>query len=184
MKTIVSVGDVVEVSTPKGLAYAQCSQDHPRYGHLVRILPGFYKKRPLDLQRLIDQKESLLVFFQSHAAVRIGLFRIVARCPVPDSIKRLRVFRTGFQDQFTKVVKQWWLWDGQGEHRLDPLSNSQAVPIPEVWLPGLLIEDIESGWIPDEDPLRRAREKARTTDGVMPEEFYGESASTPLQLVY
>jgi hypothetical protein len=183
VKTIVSVGDVVEVATSKGLAYAQCSQDHPRYGHLVRILPGFYKKSPVDLQRLIDRKESLLVFFQLHAAVKIGLFRIVARCPVPDPVKDLRVFRTGFQDQLTKVVKEWWLWDGQGEQRLDPLSNSQAVPIPEVWLPGLLIEDIESGWIPDEDHLRLAGEKARMTDEVIPEELYGESASIPLQLV-
>lgn len=138
----------------------------------------------MDLQRLIDRKESLLVFFQSHAAVKIGVFRVVARCSVPDLIEDLRVFRTGFQDQFTKVVKEWWLWDGQGEQRLDPLLNSQAVPIPEVWLPGLLIEDIESGWIPDEDPLRQAREKARTADGAIPEELYGESASIQRQLVY
>ena len=61
MKTIVSVGDVVEVATSKGLAHAQW------YGDLVRILPGFYEKRPVDLQRLIDRKEALMVFFQSHA---------------------------------------------------------------------------------------------------------------------
>src|SRR5713101_3185521 len=46
----IKIGDVVEVPTSKGLAYAQVThihnEEHSSYGPLVRIVPGFFTKRP------------------------------------------------------------------------------------------------------------------------------------------
>ena len=39
-------GDVVEITTPNGLAYAQLTHDHPEHGAVLRILPGLYESRP------------------------------------------------------------------------------------------------------------------------------------------
>jgi hypothetical protein len=181
---MVSVGDVVEIHTSNGLAYVQCSQDHPRYGHLVRVLPGFHEATPLDLQRLVYGKESLIVFFHLHAAVKVGLFKIVASCSVPERVRDLRVFRTGFQDQATKTVKEWWFWDGKSEWRLRQVSNrEQEIPIPEVWFPGLLVEDIENGWTPDRDLSHWGAEKTRTVDGAVGRDSRRKSARSSLQPV-
>jgi hypothetical protein len=38
------IGDVVEISTPRGLAYAQFTHKHvtpPKFGALIRVAPGF-----------------------------------------------------------------------------------------------------------------------------------------------
>ena len=39
------IGDVVEISTPRGLAYAQFTHKHdapPKFGALIRVAPGYY----------------------------------------------------------------------------------------------------------------------------------------------
>ena len=144
---IVEVGDIAEIPTSKGLAYAQCSQVHPMYAHLLRVLPRFYEKRPSNLEIEINQKEAFLVFFPLQTAVNAGIFEIVGRCRVPQHITELPEFRTGLQDRVTKKVKDWWLWDGQQEIRVGPaLDSLRGTRIPEVWSAPLLVENIERGW--------------------------------------
>ena len=46
------IGDVIEIATPKGFAYAQFTHDHPMGGEVLRILPGLYASRPNDLASL------------------------------------------------------------------------------------------------------------------------------------
>ena len=59
------LGDVIEIETPKGLAYAQYTHEHrdpPRYGSLLRILPGIYSQRPSDFAALVAEEERFSVF--------------------------------------------------------------------------------------------------------------------------
>jgi hypothetical protein len=39
------IGDVVEIPTARGLAYAHLTHKAPIYGHLIRVVEGFH---PLD----------------------------------------------------------------------------------------------------------------------------------------
>ena len=51
------IGDVFEIETPKGLAYAQFTYNYkepPVYGVLIRVLPGLYESRPLLIERIVS----------------------------------------------------------------------------------------------------------------------------------
>jgi ribosomal protein L34E len=69
------IGDVIEIETPKGLAYAQYTYKHdtpPRYGALLRVLPGLYEARPSDFSDLVQQDERFYVFFPLGSLVPIA----------------------------------------------------------------------------------------------------------------
>ena len=53
------IGDVIEIATPKGFAYAQFTHDHPMRGEVLRILPGLYASRPADLAALVQPARTL-----------------------------------------------------------------------------------------------------------------------------
>ena len=143
----VSVGDIAEIPTSRGLAYAQCSHVHPMYAHLLRVLPRFYDRRPANLEIEICQKEAFLVFFPLQTAVNAGIFKIVGHCGVPGHVTEIPEFSTGLQDRVTKKVKEWWLWDGKRETRGGEIHDSRrGTRIPEVWSAPLLVENIERGW--------------------------------------
>ena len=65
----VVIGDIIEIPTSKGLAYAQCSHIHWDYGHLIRALPGFFQQRPVDFNELAAKEELFVVFYPVQAAV-------------------------------------------------------------------------------------------------------------------
>ena len=60
------LGDVIEIKIPKGFAYAQYTHKHekpPRYGALIRVLPGLFQSRPSEFTSLVRQPERFFVFF-------------------------------------------------------------------------------------------------------------------------
>ena len=79
------IGDLIEIETPRGYAYAQYIYKHrepPRMGSLIRVLPGFFRERPDDFSALVETEERFSVFFPLGAALNRGIFRIVANEPV------------------------------------------------------------------------------------------------------
>jgi hypothetical protein len=42
----VKFGDVLQVLTSQGVAYAQVTHKHPEFGFLIRVFPGFYNEQP------------------------------------------------------------------------------------------------------------------------------------------
>src|SRR4051812_39293924 len=84
MANKIKTGDIFEIPTRKGLAYAQFTHAHPRYGALIRVLPGFFHARPGDFEQLVGHHESFVTFIPLQAAVNRGIFSIVANCSVPD----------------------------------------------------------------------------------------------------
>lgn len=62
------IGDVIEIPTPRGLAYAQYTHKHPMYGALLRVLRGIYTKRPADFSEVVKQEEHFKAFFPLKAA--------------------------------------------------------------------------------------------------------------------
>ena len=146
------IGYVVEIATKHGFAYAQFYQYHempPRFGALLRILPGFFTQCPNDLKELVDRKEVFSTFFPLQAAVNRDIVHIIGRELVPDHAIKFPLFRAGNRNPATGMVEQWWLWDGINSWRVGALTDEQwDLPIQEICNDSALIQRIEEGWTP------------------------------------
>ena len=145
------IGDVIEVATPKGLAYAQFTHKHdapPRYGPLIRVLPGSYEKRPDSFGELVLQKERFFVFFPLGAACARGLVRIVANKAIPEWARSFPILRSEAYEG-----PSWYLWDGRRKWRVFQLTAEERGYSPiAIWNDTLLIERIVDGWSPADEP--------------------------------
>lgn len=149
----IKIGDIVEIPTTRGLAYAQFNLRHSEFGALLRVLPGFFTPRPGNFFQLVQQPEIFVTFFPLQAAVNRQIFEIVGNLPVPDFAKSFPLFRSGAVDPATGKVKVWWFWDGEKEWRVGDITTEQRkLPLRGIWNDTLLIERIESGWTPSNDP--------------------------------
>jgi hypothetical protein len=143
------IGDIIEIRTSHGLAYAQYTHEHsvpPKFGSLIRVLPGLYTEPPEIFDSLVEQSPVFMVFFPLHAALRQGIVRQVGNVSVPPSAKDFPVFRDGLEDPVTGKVDVWWLWDGRKEWRIGALTEEQrGFPIRQVVNDTMLIAMIEKG---------------------------------------
>jgi hypothetical protein len=150
------IGDIVEITTGKGLAYAHYTHKHhthPRYGALLRVFGKLHGVRPSDFTELARNRPAFMCFFPLGAAVNRGIVSIVGNVVVPLEAQAFPTFRAGVIDPSTRKVKVWWLWDGEKEWRVGEITAEQRrLPIRGVWNDTLLIERIESGWTPETDP--------------------------------
>src|SRR5262245_42919093 len=147
----VKIGDVIEIPTSVGLAYAQFSHKHDDYGALIRVLPGVHTGRPMDLGGLVDVKETYCVFLWLQSAINRGIFEVVGNHPVPLASRSFPLFRCGLPDR-TGKVRVWWLWDGEREWMVGDIGSEQRkLSIRGIWTDPLLIERIEEGWLPETD---------------------------------
>lgn len=155
----VQVGDVVEIKTRKGLAYAIYTHMHerpPRFGAMLRIFDTLYEVRPTDFEKLVNGPVRFSCFFPLQAAVDRGIVEVVGRVAVPDFLQTFPVFRSGMVNPQSKKVDTWWLWDGEHEWRVGQLDSEQRkLPIRGVWNDTILIQRIEDHWLPENDPTTR-----------------------------
>ena len=152
----VKIGDVIEIRTSRGLAYAQHTHEHvapPKYGYLIRVLPGLYGKRPTDFTDIGKQKATFVVFVPLQVMVDRNYVTIVNNQPVPTDAQKFPVFRSGIPDPQTKKVRVWWFWDGDKEWKVGSLTDEQKrLPILAIIGDELLAKRIEIGWTPETDP--------------------------------
>jgi hypothetical protein len=148
------VGDIIEVKTGKGFAYAQYTHRDKLYGYLVRVLPGFFEHLPIDVQSIANRPSIFVTFLPLQAAVDRKIFSVVENVAIPEKEKAFPLFRAaGLADPSTGKVDQWWLWNGERSWRIDSLTESQRrLPIKGIWNDTLLVERIESDWRPQDDP--------------------------------
>jgi hypothetical protein len=146
----IRVGDVVEVATSNGLAYAQVSHIHREersaYGPLLRVLPGFFLKRPAQLAELVSQDATVLMFCALSAAVRNGICEIVGNVPVPEKYREFPVFRT--TDDPARIAGNWAFWDGKKEWFVgkEITPEQRRMPFRSICDGVLFRERIEQGW--------------------------------------
>lgn len=163
-------GAVVEIPTPKGLAYAQYTHESPLMGSLLRILPGLHATRPTRFSDLVGEPERFVVFFPLRAAVAHGTVQVVSQEQIPERCQAFPLFRTGHRDRATGRIENWWLWDGQREWRVGKLApEHRNLPTREIWNDTLLIERIIEGWSPSgldrtTDQYSRKSASADSTD--------------------
>jgi hypothetical protein len=98
------IGDILEISTYKGLAYAQYVYKHQDFGYLVRVLPGLHAERLDDLAKVVEQHERFFTFVFLNQALRGEIVRIIGNYNVPEWAKTFPLFRDGVKDPATGQV--------------------------------------------------------------------------------
>lgn len=152
----IKISDIVEIPTSKGLAYAQVthihSQEHSSYGPLVRIVPGFFIKRPERFDELVRKEPVAIMFCALQAAIKRGIGEIVANVVVPAESKGFPLFRATNDYPGADTPKNWWFWDGERTWPVGRITAEQRrVPLREIVDGVQPRERIESGWSPETD---------------------------------
>jgi hypothetical protein len=140
------LGDVIEIPTDRGLAYAQYThEDKAFYGSLIRVLPGVFEARPSDLRSLVAGRERFWTF----VALKDKSLRIVGHEEIPahaDVFPRLR--EPGAIDA-NGVVLDWSIWDGTLRWRIQRLTPEyEELSIASICGIPLLQKRIASNWSP------------------------------------
>jgi hypothetical protein len=150
----VRVGDVLEIETPKGFAYAQFTHKHDQFGALIRVLPGVYGSRPASLEEIVNGPSAFVVFYPVGAAVSRQVARVVDNMPIPEHAREFPLFRCGTPDLTTKKVKTWWFWDGIESWPVGELTADQRkMPVRMLVNHTALVELITSAWAPERDRM-------------------------------
>ncbi len=145
------IGDVIELNTSKGMVYLHCIHEHPDYGLLFRVLPGFYRSRPDRLIDLSEKQELFFVFLDLDDAFTNYGASVVGHLSIPEHCKSFPTFKIGAKDIPTGKTR-WWLWDGKHEWRVDQLDEDQRkLSVGGVWSTSLLVKRLIQGWTPSDE---------------------------------
>jgi hypothetical protein len=146
------IGDIIEIPTPAGLAYAQYTHRHtarPKFGALLRVFSGLHAIRPTSFGDIVKGPVQFSTFFPLGASCNRGIVQVVGSEPIPAEAQPFLTFRSGMRGADGKVAK-WWLWDGAKSWPIGKLKDAQrAYPIRSVWNYALLVHRIVSGWRPE-----------------------------------
>jgi hypothetical protein len=148
-RTRPKIGDVIEIPTSAGFAYAHYTHkysDPPNYGALLRVLPDIFAERPKDFAALVNQPPQFLMFYPLGPACARHFVRIVASESIPPHAQEFPTFRSGTPNR-NGVVENWWLWNGRERWHVGALTpGMEKLPIPGVWNHTLLVERIVAHW--------------------------------------
>jgi len=149
------IEDIIEIPTSKGLAYAQYTHQHPTHGGLIRVFDLLFETRPGSLSELVNQPVRFSTFFPVLAAVKKDIFKVVGNEKIAFQNQPFPIFRNGIQDPKTKKVAAWWFWNGEKEWKVGEISQEQRkMPIVGIWNDTMLVQRIEAGWTPSNDPIK------------------------------
>jgi hypothetical protein len=155
MKTriIPKIGDIVEIKTPKGLAYVQYTAKHtapPVFGELIRVLPGLYESPPVDLSALAKEKEKYFVFTPITFACRKKWATIVSNEAIPAWVQGVPVMRMANRIGAHGKGRDWYLWDGVDA---SPANNAdiKEFSIAEILGHDILVDRLAERWLPSDD---------------------------------
>ncbi|TBU89202.1 hypothetical protein [Phytopseudomonas dryadis] len=140
----VKLGDVLQILTSQGVAYAQVTHKHPEFGYLIRVLSGFYETQPEDFSGVVSSPVQFSAFFVVQSAVNQGLLSVVANIPVPEGLQAFPTFRSRNGGPGGSV----WLWNGGEAVRLerDLSLDEQKLSTRGIISAPLLVERIENNY--------------------------------------
>lgn len=144
------IGDIVQILTSKGIAYAQFTHKHNEYGYLLAVFKGFYKSLPGDFSQIVSMKPQFFVFFPLQSALNQNLVSVVSNVPVAVGNKSFPIFRTCHRSSSGEKVN-WAIWDGEKSERLGRKLNEKekTYSMRGIISAPLLVERIEKGYRPE-----------------------------------
>jgi hypothetical protein len=145
------IGDVIEIDTGQGLAYAHYSHKHEMWGYLLRGYNRRYPQRPTDLAAAVAGEPTFHEFFPLGSYVQRGKVSIVGHVPLSEEAKAFPSFQNGTPDRNGKV-QEWWTWDGEQTVRAGPLTDAiRTLSDLALCDDDFLIHQILTGWTPETD---------------------------------
>ncbi|MWD28708.1 hypothetical protein E0K89_014580 [Aquicoccus sp. SCR17] len=140
-------GDIIEITTDKGLAYVHLTHDHESYPPVIRLLKGLHAERPADLARFASEAARTTAMIPIETALeRLGLAHEKAGyLELPQMERSFPTFRMPVRDKQGEIV-YWWFWDGQGLSYASELDETQKdLPLRDVMSSGRFLEELLSG---------------------------------------
>ena len=177
-------GDIIEVRTPRGLAYVHYTARHPEYGDAIRVLPGFFETRPESWSTLVAQ-EGYFTFYAVSAAVSQGLVEIAAHQPIPSGRELPSKSRRYGWVTPAGEVKTWLINDGTHDVMRTELSEEERrLFIASMWNHAFLVERLVAEWHPGQVPpmVSRVDEASSREEPARPEPLASLEADTPGRL--
>lgn len=152
MRKKIKLGDVIEISTIKGNAYAQYVFNDNEYGQLIRILPGIYKTYPSDIKKIVEMKELYFVFYPLSISVRQNRVKIISNEKIPSYLEKKPILRRPGNRESNGKVLNWWIIDNDREYSVKNLNDKQVKYSLAVIVSFDLLEDkILTGWMPEDE---------------------------------
>jgi|TARA_R110002072_G_scaffold10342_3_gene48102 hypothetical protein len=137
-----SPGDIVEITTDKGLVYVHLTHEHPSYPPVVRLLKGVHAAQPDNIGDYARDNVLYTAMIPLVTALnRIGLsHRKVGELPLTGADRDFPVFRMPIRDKQGNIV-YWWFWDGRGLTYSTELEEQQdTLPMREVMSGAAMVE--------------------------------------------
>lgn len=142
----IKLGDIFEINTPKGKAYLHFIYKDSVLGELIRVLPGLYSDRPVNLGDLAKLNECYMVSFPLAAAVKKTIVIPVGFYPASDFSKpRFMREEHIVRDEFLG----WFIVDTDTWKRqlVKNLTPEQKKYSPwGIWNDTLLVESLVNDW--------------------------------------
>lgn len=140
-------GDIFEINTPKGKAYLHYIYKDKVIGELIRVLPGLFNDKPVDINKLVAlEEEQFMVFFPLAYAYKKKIVQLTGEYP-STSFTKPKFMRTEF---FVKgEFLGWHIIDTDSWQRVlvKNLSEDQQKLSPwGIWNDTLLIEKLTDNW--------------------------------------
>lgn len=159
------IGDIIEIPTAKGFAYAQVTHKMPIYGHLIRVVEGIWRARPEGLHEVASGPTRFFTFFPVAAALNQNIVRLAGNVPVPPQFAEVPLMRQAGLEPLGGGKVDWWLWDGKEPWRIGSLTPEQRkLSIVEVVNDTMLIKWIDTDWHPETDILTNRSDSPAQVD--------------------
>jgi hypothetical protein len=142
----IKVGDIFEISTPKGKGYLHYIHKDNTIGDLVRVLPGLYSERPVSFDKLAGSRERYMIFFPLSAATKRKIVEQVGHYPA-DDFSKPKYMRT--EHNVRGEFLGWHIVNTENWHRqlVKELTSEQKKLSPwGIWNDTLLIENLVNEW--------------------------------------
>ncbi|QRN94568.1 ribonuclease E inhibitor RraB [Archangium violaceum] len=146
-------GDILEVKTPRGLAYVHYTYvSKDPYWEVLRILPGFFTTRPADFTALVNNPGAYFAFYPARAAVSQGLVDVVAHQPVQPGQEFPASYRRAGARSRNGRILAWLIHEGTKETLVRELTKEQRhLPIASFWMHDVLVTSLTEEWRPEQD---------------------------------
>lgn len=147
-----NIGDVIEIDTGQGFAYAHYSHKHKLWGYLLRVYSRLYLERPSDLAAAVAREPTFHTFFPLGSFVLRGVVVAVGHVPLSEEAKKFPRFRNGNPDLSGKV-RGWSIWDGEHSVHVGPATDEVRKMSQLGLCDGVfLIDQVLTGYTPETDP--------------------------------
>jgi hypothetical protein len=144
------IGDIIEINTAKGKAYAFYTHKNAQFSYLIRVFRDLHAERPKSLEQVVNGAVAFSIFFPLATALNKGIFSVVGNQPVPAYLQPFPVFRDCHPDITNRENDIWWLWDGQKEWKIGKITKEiQSLDYRAICNDTRLIELVEEGYRPE-----------------------------------